>query len=113
MTYYIHHLPGRIRIETPFIHGNPSHAQQFEAELKAIGGILSVQTDPVTGSAIIHYDEGKIRYEQVISFLEQRGYFKLSEAQTNDQYIEKAAEKVLGVAEKIAEGALGVEPPGE
>ena len=64
-------------------------------------GITSVEINPLTGSALIHFDEHKIKYEQVISFLEKGGYFVLSKAKTSDEVVEKAAEKVLEVAEKI------------
>lgn len=107
MKYYIHHVPGRIRIETPFIHENPSNAQQFEADMKVIIGILSIKTDHFTGSAIILYDEKTITYEQVVCILEERKYFKLLDAQTLDEKMEKASENVLKFAEKIVESSLG------
>jgi hypothetical protein len=47
-------------------------------------GITSVETDAVTGSALFLFDENKIRYEQIIGFLEKHGYFILSEAKTSD-----------------------------
>jgi len=64
-------------------------------------GITSVETDPVTGSALMHFDENKIKHGQIIAFLEKLGYFVLSQAKTSDEVVEQAAEKVLDVAEKI------------
>ncbi len=52
-------------------------------------------TNPVIGSALIHFDEKKIKYEQLIAFLGKKGYFILSKAKTSDEVIEQAAEKVL------------------
>jgi copper chaperone CopZ len=101
MDYYYHYVPGRLRIQTPFIHGNPQNAATFVKNIQGLEGITSVETDPVTGSALMHFDENKIKHEQIIVFLEKQGYFILSEAKTSDEVIEQAAEKVLDVAEKI------------
>lgn len=111
MDYYYHYVPGRLRIETPFIHDNPQHAATFEKAVRGLRGIKSVETNPVTGSALIYFDENKIKHEQVTGFLEKMGYFILSKAKTSDEVIEQAAEKVLDAAEKIVvasvEGGLG------
>jgi len=100
--YYYNYVPGRLRIQTPFIHGNPQNAATFEKTVRDLEGITSVETNPVTGSALIHFDENKIKHEQIISFLEKQGYFVLSQAKTSDDVIKQAAEKILDVAEKIA-----------
>ncbi len=106
MEYYIHYVPGRIRIETPVIRENPEKAEQFQTFIKGIEGITAVETHTVTGSAVLHFDEKKINCEQVIGILEKYGYFCLAKAETCDQYIEKATEKALEVAEKVVT-ALG------
>jgi copper chaperone CopZ len=93
--YYYHYVPGRLRIQTPFIHGNPQNATIFEKNVQGLEGITLVETNPVTGSALIHFDENKIKHEQIIAFLENEGYFILSKAKTSDEVIKQAAEKVL------------------
>jgi hypothetical protein len=110
MEYYIHYVPGRIRIQTPKLHENTVNAQQFEEIMKKIGGITAVETHTVTGSAIIHFDDKRINCEQIIGILETNAYFSLAHAETCDEVIEKATEKVLGVAEKIIVDSLGGEP---
>jgi len=95
MEYYIHYVPGRVRIQTPFIFKNPHNAEAFETYIRGINGIISVRTSIVTGSAKILFDETLIHCEQIIGILEKRGYFLLSKALTNDQVIKKATEKIL------------------
>jgi copper chaperone CopZ len=111
MDYYYNIEPGRLRIQTPFIHGNPQNAAICEKNIKGLEGITSVETNPVNGSALIYFDENRIKHEQLISFLEKQGYFILSKAKTSDEVIEQAAEKVLDVAEKIVvdsvDGGIG------
>ncbi|HTP05705.1 MAG TPA: cation transporter [Nitrospirota bacterium] len=101
MDYYYHYVPGRLRIETPFIRGNPQNAATFEKNIRDLEGITSVEMDPVTGSALMHFDENRIKHEQIIAFLEKQGYFVMSQAKTSDEVIEQATEKVLDMAEKI------------
>ncbi len=33
--YYYNYVPGRIRIETPFLHNNPQHVATFESTIKS------------------------------------------------------------------------------
>jgi copper chaperone CopZ len=101
MDYYYHYVPGRLRIQTPFIHGKPQNAATLEKSIQSLEGILSVETNAVTGSALILFDEHKIKHEQIIGYLEKQGYFIMSKAKTCDEVVEQAAEKVLDVAEKI------------
>jgi copper chaperone CopZ len=93
--YYIHYVPGRIRIQTPFLHNNPRNAEEFEAYIKGIKGIISVKSSLVAGSAIMLFDEKIINCEQLIGILERHGYFLLSKAETSDQVIKRATEKFL------------------
>ncbi len=95
MEYYIHYVTGRIRIQTPFIHNNLRNAEEFEAYIKGIKGIISVKSSIVTGSAIMLFDEKIIHCEQIIGILEKNGYFLLSKAETSDQVIKRATEKIL------------------
>lgn len=95
MDYYYHYVLGRLRIQTPYIRGDTQHAAAFEKTILDLKGITSVKTNPVTGSAIIQFDENKIGQEQIISFLEKKAYFILAKAKTADEVIKQAAIKVL------------------
>jgi copper chaperone CopZ len=101
MRYYFHYVPGRIRIETPVIHENQGAAEEFVKFMKTIAGITSIETQILTGSAVIHFDEKVIKREQVVEILEKHNYFHMAQAETLDQEIEKGVEKVVGVAEEV------------
>jgi len=112
MKYYIHYVPGRMRIESPVLHDNPAKAKEFETFIKGLNGISAIEIHAATGSAIMHFDEKKINCEQLIGILEKNGYFRLAEAETCDERVEKATEKVLEAAEKVigaVEGGIGKE----
>ena len=103
MKYYVHYTPGRLRIESPSLHDNPAKAEEFRTLVGGLSGILAIEVRDTTGSAIIHFDEKTINCEQIIGILEKHDYIRLAEAETCDERVEKAAEKVLGIAEKIIE----------
>jgi len=90
-----HYVAGRLRIQTPFIHGNSQNVAIFKKNIHDLEGIKSVSTNPLTGSALILFDENKITQEQLILFLGKQGYFILSKAKTSDEVIGQAAEKIL------------------
>jgi hypothetical protein len=101
MEYYIHHVPGRIRIQTPFLYGKPQNIDEFTKKMSTISGMHSLKVNTATGSALLMYDEKKINCEQVIGILEKYGYFNLAKSTTSDELIEHISEKALGVAEII------------
>lgn len=103
MKYYIHYVPGRMRIESPVLHENPAKIKEFEGFIRGIDGISAVETNLPTGSAIIHFDEKKINCEQLIGILEKHNYFRLLGAETCDERIEKVTGKTLEAAEKVIE----------
>ena len=71
MDYCYNYVPGRIRIQTPYIHNNPQNTETFGETFQSLEGITSIETNPVIGSALIHFDENKIKHEQIIGFLEK------------------------------------------
>jgi len=95
MGYYYHYVPGRLRIQTPFIHRNRQNEMSFVRTILGLEGITSIKTNLVIGSALIYFDENKIKHKHIIGIIEKKGYFILAKASTSDQVIQRAAEKVL------------------
>jgi copper chaperone CopZ len=97
MDYYIHDIPGRLRIESPVLKNNEAHAQKFEAFVKSIPGITSVEMKVNIGSATMHYDRMRIDHTKLIELLDKSGYFDHLKAKTLDDRIEKEVEEVADV----------------
>jgi len=106
MEYYIHHVPGRIRIRTPFLHDKPQNIDDFTKKMRIINGMQSLKINTATGSALLLYDEKKINCEQLIGILEKYGYFSLAKSTTSDELIEHLSEKALGLVEEIIVTAI-------
>jgi copper chaperone CopZ len=106
MGYYLHDVPGRLRIRTPFIKGNEHLAKHAERFLEQINGMKSVVTNPLTGSIIMTYDEQKVTAKMLLDTLKTRGIFNPSKAVTNDQYIHSGASKAGHLVYKAVVGAF-------
>src|SRR4030065_1195459 len=106
MSYYIHNVPGRLRIKTPLIKKNQSIAEDVKNLLRPIIGISSTSFNLITGSIVINYDPKVITSKEIVSTLNYAGYFDLSKAVTNDEYIKTAAASMGQVVVKTLFGTF-------
>jgi glutaminase len=93
MSYYIHSIPGRLRVKTPMVKGNQEKAKDVEGLLNCCQGVEKTSANTLTGSIMVIYDHKSLSERSIINLLEKSGYFKADQAQTNDQYIHGAASK--------------------
>ncbi len=89
MSYYVHQVPGRLRIKSPSIKGNQKEAVVVEDLLKRMEGIKSSAVNTLTGSVVVNYDSRWYRPE-IISRLTDLGHFNPAQAKTSDEYIQGA-----------------------
>jgi hypothetical protein len=57
---YIHHVPGRLRLQTPRLKGNRQAAKAALNKAIAITGVLEARVSTVTGSLLITYDKREL-----------------------------------------------------
>jgi len=114
MSYYVHNVPGRLRIKSPVIKRNKNAEYELKMALSTVEGIATVNINLTTGSLLVNYNPKTVKSMDIINLLEQRGYIDKSKIITNDQYIHAAASKagkivgkaVFGLfAEKAFEGS--------
>jgi len=94
MNYYYHDTPGRLRVKSPKLKGNSTNCRMLEDFLAQKSGILSVSTNPVTGSVVVNYDPGLVSSKMIMDVLSHEGYFNLNQAQTSEQYINDSTKKL-------------------
>lgn len=93
MKFYIHDIPGRLRIKTPLLKNNPNAEIDIRKALSTLEGIGVVETNLITGSILIHYNTKKLQKQDIVRVLTNKGYFDPSKAITNDEYIKSTVEK--------------------
>jgi hypothetical protein len=55
----VHALPGRVRLQSSRLKGNPSLAQEIAGQLQAVPAITGVTASAVTGSLLLFSDPGR------------------------------------------------------
>lgn len=104
MTYYVHNVPGRLRVRIPAVKGNSARAVDVENLLSNVFGVGSSTVSTVTGSVIINYDPNLINAQNVLDRLRQKGYYDPSRAVGTDQALEG---KIQRTSEIIGKALLG------
>jgi len=106
MSYYIHNVPGRLRVKSPAVRKNQGAADEIRRILGTMNGIAVVEINLLTGSILINYNPKTMQYKDIVSLLQRKGYFDMSKAMTNDQYIQTAASKAGNIVGKSIFGAF-------
>jgi hypothetical protein len=74
MNYYMHILPGRIRIRTSVLQKNDSGMDYVQRLLRSIEGVSTVHVNSRTGSVLIHFNQRLISSHFILSQLAKTGY---------------------------------------
>jgi copper chaperone CopZ len=106
MSYYIHNVPGRLRVKTPAVKRNQDAADEIKKILSTMNGIATVDINLTTGSILINYNPKTIEGKDIVNTLQRKGHFDTSQAITNDQYIQRAASKAGNVVGKAIFGTF-------
>ena len=106
MSYYIHNVPGRVRLKSPIIKKNANVADEIKKTLSTMSGIATVDINLTTGSLLVNYNPQTTSHKDIISILQRKGYFDETRATTNEQYIHGAASKAGKIVGKAVLGAV-------
>jgi copper chaperone CopZ len=90
MTYYVHQIPGRVRIRIPQIRTNPSLAAEIESMLSLVG-VKKVEVNPMTGSVTVSYNPQLLDADHLLRALRDAGCYDESRTVTCDDRIQQAA----------------------
>ena len=104
MSYYMHNVPGRLRVKSPLLKRNSAAADELKKALSTMQGIAAVDFNPTTGSLLINYNHRTAKHEDIVGLLERKGYFDRTKATTNEGYIHAVAEKTGRIVGKAALG---------
>ena len=75
MIYYVHHVPGRIRVKIPGIKHRPYKADKIREMLQEQNGVDRTNVNLSTGSVIAYYDPETTTAEQILNILKYNGFF--------------------------------------
>jgi hypothetical protein len=72
MEFYLHHVPGRLRIRTPRLQNSAEAARIACENVMTIGGICEARANPTIGSLLIIYDPQQLTPAQLWDALCER-----------------------------------------
>jgi hypothetical protein len=106
MSYYLHELPGRVRIKIPTLKRNPQEATRLQNFLEEIAGIESASINTVTGSVLIKFDEIAINPHEIMHLLTHEGFIDLAKLITSRQDFEDGFSRAGAVASRALLGLV-------
>jgi hypothetical protein len=93
MNYYVHNVPGRLRVKIPKIKSSEDKCRKVERLFRDLDGIENVVVNELTGSVVINYDPRITRPEEILEIFEENNYLDKSQVMANDKYFQTAASK--------------------
>jgi hypothetical protein len=107
--FYIHNVPGRVRIISKTIKRNAQAADEVQKGLSGLAGVCTLHITLATGSILIHYNPKALAIEDIVNMLERKGYFDRTKAISNDDYFRKGLSKVgTTVVKSVVETFIGM-----
>lgn len=103
MEYYVHHVPGRLRVRIPALRSNPRYASDIQCLLD-IYGVENIKVNHLTGSVVVFFDTALITPQQLLDLLKEKGYYDSSLMVTCDDKIRRASDKA---AAKVGRALFG------
>jgi hypothetical protein len=100
MSYYVHQVPGRVRVRIPEIRNNPYKAAEIE-NLLNLQGVEKVEINHLTGSVVVMYNPQLLDSEGLLYVLREKGYYDSSRMITCDEHIQRATNVVATKAGRV------------
>ena len=112
----VHHLPGRLRLRSAVLKGDPQAAAKAKCGLGQIRGVTAVTANLCTGSLLLEYDPAIVAPSKLTEILECRGFIRPVAPQrvkAQPEWADHLASAVTGwladaLAEQIALTLIGV-----
>jgi hypothetical protein len=73
MGYYLHHVPGRLRVRIPQLKQRPYRMKKVHEALKDHAGIERIEHRHTTGSVVVRYDPDVLDDTRILSALTHGG----------------------------------------
>lgn len=97
MAYYVHQIPGRLRVRIPAIRFNSYVAAEIE-NLLNLHGVEKVEINHLTGSVVVAYNPQRLDSKELLHILREKGYYDSSRAITCEEHIQRATSAVANKA---------------
>jgi hypothetical protein len=104
MNYYLHHVPGRLRVKIPGLKTSPEQVQKIRDLLDEVKGVKRASVNTITGSVLILYDTCLVESEEILMSLQEHGDLDEARAMSSHEEDPFAFSKTRGVIGKALFG---------
>lgn len=104
MRNYVHHVPGRLRVQLPEFKARSAETVKLEGIVARKAGVTHVECRPATGSIIVHYHPGLTDTAGLLRLLCPES--RVSESATVQPQVNPAPALYSGLARKLLNAAL-------
>ena len=115
MSYYVHSVPGRLRVKIPSLKNRPHRCCEVQQVLDGIAEIDRVSVNRAIGSVVINYNPDAIESRHLLDILAEKGYIDVKTIGAPDNGPVSASSKTGHAVGKVLLGwAVGkaLEPTG-
>jgi len=93
MKYYLHHVPGRLRLRIPQLKHRPYRIKRIREALKNHAGIDRIEHKSATGSVVVHYDPDVMDDTRILNALSYNGLFDQSNVVSSQEERRRTGER--------------------
>jgi hypothetical protein len=108
MSYYLHEVPGRLRVRIPALRRNARDAQEIQRLLKSLSGIISTSVNTMTGSVTVNYDPEFVSSVAILTLLSREGYIDVAEVLPSRQQVQRTEGSIGQVGKVVSKALLGI-----
>lgn len=95
MSYYIHHVPGRLRVKSRSLRCNAQRVKALADELLTLDGVEEVSVSQKTGSVIVRYDTQCCDQRRLLLEFERAGCIKRAVVAADSHSVGQVAQRAL------------------
>ncbi len=106
MPYYVHDVPGRLRIKIPTLKRNVHEARKLETLLGMMEGVSAVSVNRMTGSMLIKYDTSVTHSSEIFGVLKRGRYIDAKKVTPSVKKIDRDLRKFGRFASKALVGIV-------
>jgi len=106
MGYYLHEVPGRVRIKIPALKRNPEAARTLENLVKRASGVESVSVNTVTGSVLVQFNPEMIKCRTILALVAREGYLDLNASISHRNHVDSVSSRFAEAASKALLGLV-------
>lgn len=104
MGYYVHEVPGRMRVKIPELKKDHTRARRIENTLEDMNGVSRISVNTLTGSVVVTFDPLVTSSRAILSELSQEGHIDLARAISGGQHFDNTAKKIGAAVSKAVLG---------